>query len=230
MSFNKFLFKRSIFLALILSCTYVIPSHALKESDVVADDTSVACYGPPQKSEEELRASYDAFVEKLDTMKIAREYPGAIKNLLRGDSDKQALGLRTLAASREIEVIPWIVPFLDVPTTRLEAGFCLQEIVSAVTLKERRDISEQKKVALKPLTSKDTNFSPLAWVVYRMLQQHDDVNTQAYAATMIGYIELSDFEPELQELLTSKYSVLTDKAVYALKLLKIDPNLPSQSR
>lgn len=175
----------------------------------------------PRKSEVELRKSYEQFVDSLDTLKIVREYPRAIQHLLSADPERQVIGLRVLSASGEVEAIPWMVPHLDAPehNVRTSAGSIIENLVSTTILKQRRDPMRPDRVVIKPLGPRDTDFRPLAWVAHKMLQKDNDPDLQAYAATMIGYIGLKEFGPELKKLLGSRHPAVTNSAKYALELL-----------
>ena len=179
----------------------------------------------PAKSEVELRERYEHFADSLDTLKITREYPKAIQNLLSGDPHRQSVALAILSVSGEVEALPWMVPSLDSPDSqvRVWAGAYIEKLVSATILKERRNRKRLDHVVLDPLGPNDTDFRPLAWVIYRMLDKKDG-NTEGYAATLIGYIGLKEFEPELRELLASQHPAVTDSVKFALELLQTQPN------
>jgi hypothetical protein len=53
-----------------------------------------------------------------------------------------------------------------------------------------------------------------------MLQQPDDGNTHAYAANMIGYLGLEEYEAELRGLLKSRHPVVTTAARRALGMIE----------
>lgn len=179
------------------------------------------------KSEVELRKSYDSFVDSLDTIKIVREYPKAIQNLLSPDPTKKITGLAILSASGEIEVIPWIVPHLDSSNSSVKiwAGSHLEKLVSSIILK-RRNRENPSRVIINPLRSQDIDFRPLSWVIYQMLQNSDDGNSSAYAAIMIGYIGLKEFEIELRQLLESRHPAVSNAAKSALEMLDL-PQKPN---
>ena len=170
--------------------------------------------------EQALKCRYDDFVETLDIKQIAKDYPKAVERLDSEDPKEQLAGLKTLAATGDIETIPWIVPFLDSDDqhVRIYAGLHIQQIVSAHELK-RRDMSRPETVVIKPRRPNDTNLTPLTWVVLKMLRKPDDGNTHAYAATMIGYLNLREFEGDLRQLLKSRHPAVTTSAQNALGML-----------
>ena len=204
-----------------LSVSCLAPCHAQEIQSV--PPLSPHDLGPayPAKSEVELRARYEQFADSLDTIKITREYPKAIQNLLSGAPQRQTTALATLSATGEVETIPWMVPLLDSPDPEIRswAGVSLEKLVSSTILQQRRNPIPER-IALDPLTPDDTDFRPLAWVVYRMLNQR---GTEGYAATMIGYIGLKEFEPELRELMASQHPAVTNNVKYALELLEAPP-------
>jgi hypothetical protein len=206
-----------IFGSLCFSCSSVCYAQTLQSEKAASINVQDAL---PNKSETVLRKDYERFLTALDTNKIAKGYPKAIQNLKSADSEIQKIGLATLSASSEVEVIPFIVPFLDSPDSnvRIWAGMYLEKLVSPIILKQRRNMN-YPNVVINPLRQGDFDFRPLSWVIYRMLQKRDDGNTHAFAATMIGYIGLKEFEPELRQLLKSEHPAVTIQAKHALKVL-----------
>ena len=87
---------------------------------------------------------------------------------------------------------------------------------------KRRDLSQPTKVVIKPLGPKDTDLRPLAWVITEMLRKPDDGNTHAYAATMIGYLNLKEFEGQLKQLLKSRHPAVQNAAKNAMEMTGID--------
>lgn len=189
---------------------------------------SAECYRPgPIFSEAEGQKNYERFVDGLDTLKIAKEYPKAVQDLLSGSALRQKAALQVLSASCETEAIPWIVPYLDAPDNdvRVEASSYLEKMVSSTILRERRNQAALGSVVINPLGSHDTDFRPLAWVIYRMLQKPDDGNTRAYAATLVAYIGLPEFEFDLEGLLTSRHPAVSNSAKAALETLRASAKL-----
>jgi hypothetical protein len=173
-----------------------------------------------QPNEELLKQRYDAFVESLDHRTLAEDYPGAVRNLDSPDPKKQIVGIKTLAATVEVKAIPWIVPFLDSDDrhVRILAGLALNAIVATHQLK-RRDKSQPDRVVILPPGPGDTNLKPMSWVILKMLRLPDDGNTHAYAANMIGYLGLEEYEAELRGLLESRHSAVTAAARRALGMI-----------
>jgi hypothetical protein len=136
----------------------------------------------------------------LDAPRIAKEYPKAIQNLLSLDCEKQIRGIRTLLGTDELEILPWIVPFLDSKgqSVQIEAGFAIQKLVSDYTLK-RRDHTVLDRVAIKPLGPTDPDLRPLAWIAAKMLSADERGSLGGYAMTMIRCLKLKEFEPGLRD-------------------------------
>lgn len=175
--------------------------------------------------EQALKNRYDEFVEMLDTKQTAKDYPKALERLDSEDPKEQLAGMKTLAATGDIEAIPWIVPFLDSDDQYVQvyAGLHIQQIVSGHELK-RRDMSQPENVVINPRGPEDADLTPLAWVVLKMLQKPDDGSTHSYAATMIGYLGLKAFESDLRQLLKSRHPAVTTSAKYAMGMLGYETN------
>ena len=167
-----------------------------------------------------LKQRYDAFVKSLDHRRLAEDYPGAVRNLDSPDPKKQIVGIKTLAATDEVNAIPWIVPFLDSEDghVRICAGQALNALVATCELK-RRDKSQPEKVVILPPGPGDTDLKPMSWVILKMLRKPDDGNTHAFAANMIGYLGLEEYEAELRGLLESRHPAVTQAAQRALEMI-----------
>lgn len=176
-------------------------------------------------------ARYNSFVQGLDTGRIARGYPEAVKKLDSTDPKSQIHGMKTLAATGDIAAIPFIVPFLDSNDSyvRIRAGVALKQLVSSHELK-RRDMNHPGKIVIKPRGPNDTDLRPLGWVIGKMLKKPDDGNTHAYAATMIGYLGLKEYETHLQQLLKSRHPAVQNAAKHAMDVLGIDYPLRTFSK
>jgi hypothetical protein len=169
-----------------------------------------------------LRITYINFIDSLDPLVVVNNYPNAIKNLLSANYENKKLGVRTLKETQEIEIIPWLIPFLDSQDSyvRIEALMAISNLVVYHTLK-RRDKSIPERVVIKPLTLNDTDLRPLAWLILQMLRLPDsNPNLISYAATMTGYLNLQIFEFEIEMLLDSKHPAVVNSAKYAIELLK----------
>jgi hypothetical protein len=172
--------------------------------------------------EAELKITYTNFIDSLNPVIFIRDYPKAIKNLLSANYENQTLGIRTLKETQEIEIIPWLIPFLDSKDNyvRIEALMAISNLVVYHTLK-RRDRNIPERVVIKPMTLNDTDLCPLAWLILQMLRLPDsNPNLRSYAATMTGYLNLQIFELEIKMLLDSKHPTVVTSAEYALELLK----------
>ena len=53
-----------------------------------------------------LKQRYDALVKSLNHRTLADDYPGAVRNLDSPDTNKQSVGIKTLAATDELRAIP----------------------------------------------------------------------------------------------------------------------------
>ncbi len=182
-----------------------------------AVDTAAA----QQDHEAALKQRYDSFVKSLNHRRLAEDYLGAMRNLDSPEPRKQIIGIKTLAATEELQAIPWIVPFLDSEDrhVRIQAGLNLNAIVATHQLK-RRDKSHPEKVVILPPDPGDIDLKPMSWVILKMLRKPDDGNTHAYAANMVGYLGLKEFEGELRNLLDSKHPAVTQAARRALEMLR----------
>jgi len=176
--------------------------------------------GVSSPDESALKQRYDAFVKSLKRERIAEEYAGALRQLDSADPSAVAAGVQTLAATGDPAVIPWIVPHLDSGNAevRISAGACLEKVVSSHELK-RRDDRHPDRIVIKPLGPGDLDLRPMAWVVLKMLRKPDDGSTHAYAATMIGYLNLREFEGQMRTLLKSRHPAVTRAAQAALEQL-----------
>ena len=171
---------------------------------------------------------YQLFVQKLETKQLTLDYPKAIRNLDANDTETQMTGLMTLSATGELAAIPFIVPLLDSQDryVRVYAGLALEKLVSRHALK-RRDDSQPMKIVIKPPGPDDTDLRPLAWVMLRNLE---DSGTASYAATMIGYLNLQEFKPELKQLLKSRHPANQNAAKHALEVMESASADPVPSR
>ena len=172
--------------------------------------------------EAELKITYTNFIDSLDPVIFISNYPKAIKNLLSANYENQKIGIRTLKESQEIEIIPWLIPFLNSKDNyvRIEALMAISNLVVYYTLK-RRDKNIPDRVSIKPMTLNDTDLRPLAWLILQMLRLPDsNPNLISYAATMAGYLNLQIFELEIKMLLDSKHPAVITSAKYAIELMK----------
>ncbi len=152
--------------------------------------SSSAENGDPVESTRVLHFPKDRSIGQL-----AKDYPGAVRKLDSPDPKQQIVGIKTLAATDEVPAIPWIVPLIDSKdrNVRIHAGQALNALVASHELK-RRDKSQPEKVVIRPPGPGDLDLKPMAWVILKMLRMPDDGNTHSYAANMIGYLKLGQFE------------------------------------
>ena len=169
-----------------------------------------------------LKITYINFIDSLDPLVVVNNYPNAIKDILSANYENKKLGIRTLKETQEIEIIPWLIPFLDSKDNyvRIEALMAISNLVVYHTLK-RRDMNIPERVVIKLMTLNDTDLRPLAWLILQMLRlPESNPNLISYAATMTGYLNLQIFEFEIEMLLDSKHPTVVNSAKYAIELLK----------
>jgi hypothetical protein len=171
---------------------------------------------PAKYDEAQLRQRYQSFLSELNYLRVATDYPKAIKELLCGDLARQQAAISTLAATGEIEVVPWLVLFLDAPGLEVYAGSALEKLISGVALK-RRDQTKLDRVALRPLKPGEMDLRPLSWIALKMFRMRDDGNVRAEACGITRYVEAKEFEGELRSSLQSRHPAVTNAAKYALE-------------
>lgn len=176
---------------------------------------------PPKYDEAVLKKDFDAFMESVNMLTVCKDYPKVVRKLLSGDPEKQIQAAKTLAATGEIEVIPWLLLFLEVENNNLRiwTGSSLEKLVSSYVLK-RRDTNVPEFVVIKSLRPGDRDLRPLAWIVLKMFRKPDGGSTHAYAASMTRYLGLHEFERELKKCLESRHPAVSNKARWALESLE----------
>ena len=177
---------------------------------------------PPKYDNAKLEKSCDEFIQTLDAIKIAHDYPKVVQNLLSIDAKKRILGLRTLSETQDLNAIPWIIPLLDSDKgdVKIYAGLALEKLVTSYTL-QRRDLNHPGKPVLKPLGKNDKDLRPLAWIILKMLKD-TNISNQSSAATMAGYLNLTYFDDDLRLLLKSEHPAVVQSAQNALEMLKTE--------
>lgn len=168
----------------------------------------------PLYDEAALRQRYQRWVAELNTTRVATDYPKAVRDLVSGDGEKQASALKTLAATDELEVIPWLVLFLDHPTLRGDAALGIEQVVYHLAIK-RRDPSKPGAVVLLPRKPNEPDLEPLTWLALRMFRSNES-NLQSAAATLARYLEAKVLERELREALDSPQPAVSRSAWFAL--------------
>jgi hypothetical protein len=199
---------------------------------LAADDRGKpGVFQPDRKRHDEaaLKKDYDRLLQALDATGIATQHAGAVAALKARDAAGRIAALQTLARTGNPDALPLMLPLLDEQVTlvRLWAGASVSQLVERYALR-RRDPAVRDRVVLKPLGQGDRDLRPLRWVVVRMLNKPDDGNTHAYAATLIRYLELGEFRPELRELLKSRHPAVSGQARWALQALE-QGNDPTKS-
>lgn len=176
---------------------------------------------PPKYDEAVLKTQFYEFMEKIDPLVISKNYPGAVRKLLSSHPENQRVALKTLAGTGEIEVIPWLLPFLDSEDrgVRIRTGASLDKVISSYVLK-RRDRTRLDEILIRPLRTGEKDLRPLAWIVLKMFRKPDDGSTHGYATSMTRYLGLHEFETELEQCLESKHPAVVNHAKWALESLK----------
>ncbi len=197
-------------------------THPASPAPVTAPPASPTAPTPeiaPASRAAKLEQCWQAFCATLDRDVLARDYPGALRDLDSPDPNRQIIALNVLGATEAVEALPWLASLLDSASlhVRVTAGFNLERIITRHELR-RRDLNEPSRIVLRPRGPQDRDLRPAAWIVLRMLQS-TDANLQAYAATMAGYLGLVDFEPDLRALLKSRHPAVTHSVDFALGLI-----------
>lgn len=203
------------------NCFFLTPLILLLSFSVLtAQEVCLYPAQPKLYDEKKLKTAYENFTDSLNVISIVHSYPKAIENLLSPTSKKKIIGLKTLAETREIEIIPWVAPLLDSEDTyvRSYASIALEKLVTGIVL-QRRDPSHPERVSILPAGPEDPDLSPLAWVILKMFKSQDHT-LNGKAATMTGYLNLTFFKKELQALTTNRHPANVRSAEYALDLLK----------
>lgn len=175
-----------------------------------------------RSDETDLQRSFETFMLGLDALKMATDYPKAVKDLLSQVRERQTKALRIFGETGDPDAIPWLIPFLDAedPYIRILAANALAEVVSAWAL-QRRDGKHPEKVVLLPRKAGSRDLRPLAWIVLKLFRKPDDGNTHASAATLARYLELPEFVGELRGCLRSRHPAVVTKAKWALESLDL---------
>jgi len=184
--------------------------------------TPLPAASPQRHDEKALKQNYDTFVESLDFRRISRDYPRAVQNLDSVDPETQLAGIKTLGATGEVEVLPWLTPFVDSTErdVRIYAGLSIFQTVTSHELK-RRDMTQPGKVVIKPPGPNDIDLRPMAWVLLKMFRTADP-NVRSYAANMVGYLTLCEFEGELRQMVNSRHPAESRAARSAMHMAGID--------
>lgn len=166
---------------------------------------------------------YGALQDDLDPGRFAQGYPALVHDLQSEDPAERCQALRMLAASDEVDAIPFVVEAMLGTEDRAErtwAACALRDIVAHHELK-RRDFARPTGVHLLPRTPSHVDLRPLAWVVEEMLaMDRDDTNVCGSAATIVGYVGMKQFADELTALMDSPHPAMRNSVRYALALLE----------
>jgi hypothetical protein len=178
---------------------------------------------PAKYDEQDLRNRYDAFLQELDYVTVASDYPNVIRDLLSGNSEKQVTAVKMLGESGDARVVPWLVSVLDSEdaSLRIWAGSAIEKVISTCVLK-RRDRTQPDRVVLRHRAAGEPDLRPLAWIALKMFRKADDGSTHAYAASVTRYLEIREFEDELRRCLRSKHPAVSEKAEWALRSLDFE--------
>jgi hypothetical protein len=168
----------------------------------------------PAYDEAQLQRAYFAWVAELNTARVATDYGKAVRDLVSGEPSRQKAGLQTLSAAEEVEVVPWLVLFLDSPDLRPWAASALDQVISRVALK-RRD-PKANDVVLLPRRPSDPDLKPLTWIALRLLRMPGVLGN---GATIARYVEARELEAELRAALGSRHPAESNHAWFALDAL-----------
>jgi hypothetical protein len=165
--------------------------------------------------------AYLRFSQSLDVGGFAIDYPKTIRDFRSELRTDRLRALAACGASEDLRSIPFIVAQLyhNDAEVQVWAGVALDKLVSAYELR-RRDPSHPERVSLLPRSPHHTDLSPLRWIIVEMLYAGDP-SLQAQAATMAGYIGLSDLEPILRAAHSSRHPATFRAIEYAFDLLHI---------
>lgn len=165
---------------------------------------------------------FGALKGALDTQRFALGYPALIRKLECGTESDRASALHCIASSGEIDAIPLVVELMrttDSQRLRTMAAVALRDIVSDHELK-RRDYSRPSDIYLLPRGPDHVDLRPLARVVEEMLKaEQADPELLSDAATIVGYVQLYQFEERMKELCGSPHPAVQHRASFALRLL-----------
>lgn len=204
-------------LSIVFAISLVAPVHL----QIAQQAYSQEKVQPGTTREQRLYQEYISFLKGLDAGRMEGDYVAAIRDLKSQEPNDQRRALKVLGASGEIDAIAWIARLIDSDDggVRVDAGLALERIVSGYELR-RRDMSYPEKIVILPRSATDIDLRPLAWLILKMMRLPDDGNTAAYAATMAGYLGLSDFAGELEGLLKSRHPSVRRSAGNALRVLR----------
>lgn len=172
--------------------------------------------------EAQLKVAYERHIDSLNALKISLKYPGAIRLLLSKKIEKQLRGIDMLRATKEVEILPWLVPLVDSENEEvsIQALFAIERLVEYHVLL-RRDMSQPEGIYIRALGPDDPDLRPLAWLLLQQFKRGDSApNQMSYAATMAGYLNLHIFRTELQVLQQSRHVSVQRSATYALQMIR----------
>jgi hypothetical protein len=200
----------------IVMCVIVISCNLFLSFNVVAQEEDRG--KPLIYNEDSLKNVYSDFIDSLNPLIIIEDYPKSIKNLLSSSVERQKLGLETLGSTTQIEILPWIIPFLNSKDdyVRIYAIRAINKLVEHYTLK-RRDWNISNQVRILPLKSDNVDLRPLAWLVLQNIRQQEP-NIASYAARVAGYLNLNIFREEILLLKQSIHPAVVDSANTTLEM------------
>ena len=168
-------------------------------------------------NEKELKDKFEKFVSRLDSAAISRKYPEITKKILSSNPLQQAIALRMLSESEDVNTIPWAILLLDSDEkyVRTYAGLSIEKVVSSIILK-RRDDKYTQYVLIRPIQKDNVDLKPLAWIVLKLLRS-EDPNLSSYAVTMARYLNLYEFEDEILKLADNSHPALSNTVKWAIE-------------
>lgn len=193
--------------SLLLIIGFILPKPATAES----------MSQPLKFNPKQLEQTYKAFHKCLNFLQVTKDYPKAIELLQSPDITERNQAFKLLSNTEDPNVIPWLLPYIL--QQNVYAGSALDKIITSIALK-RRD-QTRSDIIIKPQLPDDIDLSPVAWIIYKMLYSGNNGNMLSYAANMIGYLNLQDFDLELEKIIkTSADPAAVHSAENAIQMLK----------
>jgi hypothetical protein len=170
--------------------------------------------------EARLKKEHEKWIASLKPQDFTRRHPRVVEALRSQQPKLMVEAMAGIGQTGDLDALPLLLPHLESQDTLVAiwAGSAVSQLVERHALR-RRDPKVTDRVVLRPRGQGDPDLRPLAWVVLQMLEKPDDGNTHSYAATMIRYLELREFTPQLRQLTQSRHPAVSDQAKWALESL-----------
>lgn len=167
--------------------------------------------------EKELKDKFEKFISRLDSASVARKYPEITRKILSSNPSQQAIALRMLSESEDVNTIPWAILLLDSDDKYVQtyAGLSIQKVVSSITLK-RRDSKYPQYVLIKRIQKDDVELKPLAWIILKLLRS-ENPNLSSHGVATARYLNLYEFEDEILKLSKSPHPAVSNTVKWAIE-------------